>query len=91
MQLFGRKSEVSASAESTWYGYDESFPDQASSEQRWGDDMARLAQSTSTSSGSGAHCVSCWYEEHSEPFPAQDSSSLCERHGQATRMTRAWS
>ena len=70
---------------SSWYGYDDetSFPDH-SNEQLWESYTESLTESTSTSS---AHCVSCWYEEHSTAFPDQDSSSLCERHAQATRMT----
>jgi hypothetical protein len=52
------------------------------SEQEWDAYMAQLAQSTEASS---AHCVSCWYEQHQEAFPALDSSSLCDSHAEATR------
>jgi hypothetical protein len=51
-------------------------------EQEWNDYMALLAQEDNTST---AHCVGCWYDEHAEPFPAQDSSSLCDAHATATR------
>jgi len=35
-----------------------------------------------------AHCVCCWYEVQTIPFPAQDSSSLCARHAASTRKRR---
>ena len=53
------------------------------SEQQWNDYMALLAQEDNTST---AHCVGCWYDEHAEPFPTQDSSSLCNEHATATRQ-----
>ncbi len=34
------------------------------------------------------HCVACWYEQHRDPFPAQDSSSLCPAHAAALRADR---
>ncbi|MBV9690535.1 MAG: hypothetical protein JO202_12610 [Ktedonobacteraceae bacterium] len=52
-------------------------------EQQWDEYMTLLAQSSDEST---AHCVSCWYEENGDtPFPADDSSSLCGPHAQATR------
>ena len=85
MHLFGRKSSEVASV---WYSYrDDEMPEQAN-EQIWNGYTEQLAQSIG--GGSAAHCVSCWNEEHSEPFPAEDTSSLCKRHVQATRMTHRW-
>ena len=53
-------------------------------EQEWDAYMQQLAQSSDEST---AHCVSCWYEQNGKktPFPADDSSSLCGPHAQATR------
>lgn len=34
------------------------------------------------------HCVACWYEQHRDPFPAQDSSSLCPAHAAVQRAAR---
>lgn len=53
-------------------------------EQQWQAYM-RLLETENTDAQT--HCVSCWYNEHSEPFPEKDSSSLCNTHGQATRAT----
>ena len=53
------------------------------SEQEWQAYMALLAQENTTST---AHCVGCWYDDHTDPFPALDSSSLCDDHAQATRQ-----
>jgi hypothetical protein len=44
--------------------------------------MTLLEQSQETPA---THCVSCWYEEHQEAFPALDSSSLCSIHADAVR------
>jgi hypothetical protein len=52
-------------------------------EQQWQEYMNLLAQENTTSI---AHCVGCWYDEHAEPFPPLDSSSLCDDHAQATRQ-----
>lgn len=30
------------------------------------------------------HCICCWNEQHSTPFPAHFSSSLCPRHAALT-------
>ena len=35
------------------------------------------------------HCVSCWYEDHQEAFPALDSSSLCQTHAEAVHTAYA--
>lgn len=52
------------------------------SEQEYQELLAQLAQEDPNN---GAHCVSCWYEQHEgEAFPALDSSSLCDDHAQAT-------
>jgi hypothetical protein len=35
------------------------------------------------------HCVYCWYEQHPDtPFPADESSTYCDRHGKIARQTR---
>jgi hypothetical protein len=53
-------------------------------EQQWQEYMNLLAQENTTST---VHCVGCWYDEHTEPFPPLDSSSLCDDHATATRQT----
>ncbi len=54
------------------------------SEQEWNAYLQQLAQVEHTPND--AHCVSCWYECHDTPFPAQDSSSLCGEHTEAIRQ-----
>ncbi len=33
------------------------------------------------------HCVSCWREKHTAPFPARYSSCLCKKHAALTWKT----
>lgn len=53
-------------------------------EHTWNDYLVQLAQAPKSTQ---AHCVLCWYETHTTPFPSHDSSSLCVRHAVATRQT----
>ena len=55
-------------------------------EQVWQEVMCRLAQEPGILLPT--HCVSCWYEVHMTPLPAQDSSNLCARHAASTRERR---
>jgi hypothetical protein len=52
-------------------------------EQLWQEVLQRLAQAPARLLPT--HCVSCWYEVQTIPFPAHDSSSLCARHAASTR------
>ncbi len=53
-------------------------------EHEWQVYQAQLEQEAASAT-SMAHCVGCWYEQNAIPFPAQDSSSLCDEHAAATR------
>jgi len=55
-------------------------------EQLWQEVLHRMSHAPGTLLR--AHCVSCWYEVHMTPFPAQDSSSLCSRHAASMRKRR---
>jgi hypothetical protein len=55
-------------------------------EQLWQELLHRLAREPGILLR--AHCVSCWYEGQTIPFPAQDSSSLCARHAASMRKYR---
>jgi hypothetical protein len=54
-------------------------------EYEWQNYQTQLAQEAAGTT-STAHCVRCWYEQNATPFPAQDSSSLCDAHATATRQ-----
>jgi hypothetical protein len=54
-------------------------------EYEWQNYQAQLAQEAAVAT-STAHCVGCWYERNATPFPAHDSSSLCDEHAAATRQ-----
>ena len=54
-------------------------------EHEWQVYQVRLAQEAAGAT-STAHCVGCWYEQNATPFPALDSSSLCDEHAAATRQ-----
>ena len=51
-------------------------------QQQWEHYLLLLAQAEEQPT---THCVSCWYEQHKEVFPYQDSSSLCPAHAQMIR------
>jgi hypothetical protein len=55
-------------------------------EQLWQEVLYHLAHAPGTLLST--HCVSCWYEVHTIPFPAQDSSNLCARHAASMRKRR---